>query len=45
MRGQIDVPFDNGKATLIRGDVFDGIEFLQLMGIKVNTIVTSPPYW
>lgn len=45
MISEVKMPFNDGGATLIQGDVFDGVELLKAMGIKVNMIVTSPPYW
>ncbi len=44
MVGLVKIPFNQGGLTLIQGDVFDGVELLKAMGIRVNTIVTSPPY-
>jgi len=40
-----EVLISDKKLTLIQADVFDGIQYLIECGVKVNCIVTSPPYW
>ena len=42
---QPSVVYDDGRTTLIHGDVFDGIRLLQNAGVAVDCVVTSPPYW
>ena len=39
------VVYDDGRATMIQADVFDGIRFLKDTGVLVDCVVTSPPYW
>jgi len=40
-----EVLLSDNNLTLIQADVFDGIQYLIECGVKVNCIVTSPPYW
>lgn len=41
---KIEFPKDNSPIVLI-GDVIEKLEFIKKEGIKVNAIITSPPYY
>ena len=40
----IEFPEDKTPIVL-RGNVIEKLEKMKEEGIKVNTIITSPPYW
>ena len=36
---------ENTKPVVLIGDVIDKLEEIKKEGIKIHTIITSPPYW